>query len=218
VNQGGLNADSLIYPGVVLGRDCVVEKFCVLGKPPRGKKAGELATVIGDNALIRSFTTIYAGSRAGNNLQTGQGVSIREGNIVGNGVSVGTNSTLEPDNRIGNRVRIHSNCFLEMVTLEDDVFIGPNVVFADDLHPMCPRFKECVGGALVKRRAKIGANSTILPGVTIGKNALVGAGSVVVEDVPDNVVVAGNPARVIKNVESLKCLKGFFDKPYAWEK
>jgi UDP-2-acetamido-3-amino-2,3-dideoxy-glucuronate N-acetyltransferase len=115
-------------------------------------------------------------------------------------------------------VRIHSGCFLEMVTIEDDVFVGPNVVFTDDPHPMnCPRYKECKGGALVRRRARIGANSTILPGVEIGENALVGAGSVVVDDVPSATVVAGNPARVIKKVSELECGPGFFDRPYEWE-
>ena len=72
-----------------------------------------------------------------------------------------------------------------MVTVEDDVFIGPQVVFTDDPHPMnCPRYRDCKGGAVVRRLARIGANATILPGVTIGENALVGAGAVVVDDVP----------------------------------
>ena len=111
---------------------------------------------------------------------------------------------LEFGNRIGNRVRIHTGCFLELVTIEDDVFVGPNVVFTDDPHPMnCPRYKDCKGGAVVRRLARIGANSTILPGVEIGEGALVGAGSVVVHDVPAGAVVAGNPARVIKQVAEL---------------
>jgi acetyltransferase-like isoleucine patch superfamily enzyme len=75
-----------------------------------------------------------------------------------------------------------------------------------------------VGGVTIKKRAKIGANSTILPGVTIGEGALVGAGSVVVKDVPPEVVVVGNPARIIKNVDDLVCIKGFFKKVYEWEK
>jgi acetyltransferase-like isoleucine patch superfamily enzyme len=81
----------------------------------------------------------------------------------------------------------------------------------------CPKYKDCLGGATVRELARIGANCTILPGVTIGRNSLVGAGSVVVKDVPDNAVVAGNPAKVIKTVDQLQCAPGYFDRPYAWE-
>jgi acetyltransferase-like isoleucine patch superfamily enzyme len=153
----------------------------------------------------------------GERFQTGQGASIREDNVLGDDVSIGTNTVLEFGNRIGNRVRIHSGCFLEMVTIEDDVFVGPNVVFTDDPHPMgCAHYTECRGGATVRRLARIGANSTILPGVVIGENALVGAGSVVVHDVPDGTVVVGNPARVIRRVDELVCDAGFYDRPYVW--
>ena len=123
---------------------------------------------------------MYAGTTIGHQFQTGQGASIREDNEIGNDVSVGTNAVLEFRNRIGNHVRIHTGCFLEDVKIGDHVFVGPRVVFTDDPHPMgCPRYLECAGGATVGDFAKIGANSTILPGVLIGAYALVGAGSVV---------------------------------------
>jgi acetyltransferase-like isoleucine patch superfamily enzyme len=205
-----------IYKGVFVGENPNFEGPCIIGKPPRGKDEGELETHIGNNCLIRPFTTIYAGNVIGDNFETGQGSSIREGNLIGNNVRVGTLAVLEFGNNIGNNVRIHTGCFLEMVTIEDNVFIGPNVVFTDDPHPPCPKYKECVGGAVVKAFARIGANSTILPGVVIGRNALVGAGSVVTKNVPDNAVVAGNPARIIKYVDELKCFKVLFPKPYTW--
>jgi acetyltransferase-like isoleucine patch superfamily enzyme len=153
----------------------------------------------------------------GEQCQTGQGVSIREDNRIGNNVSIGTHSVLEFGNRIGDNSRIHSSCFLEMVTIGRHVFIGPNVVFTDDPHPMnCPKYKDCKKGAIVEDYARIGANSTILPGVRIGRNSMVGAGSVVTKDVPANSVVVGNPARVIKMVNELVCPPGFFDRPYTW--
>jgi len=207
-----------IFKNVRLGRNCTLEPPVIIGKPPRGRVEGELKTVLGENCVVRSFTTIYAGTKIGDELQTGHGALIREGNVIGNCCSIGTNAVLEFDNKIGNSVRIHSGSFLEMVTIEDCVFVGPNVVFTDDPHPMgCPKYKECVGGALVKKFARIGANSTILPGVVIGRNALVGAGSVVVKDVADDSVVAGAPARFICKVSELKCRKGFFARPYEWE-
>jgi len=206
-----------IYKNTTVGRDCIVEPPCIIGKPPRGFSEGELALVIGDNAVIRPFTTIYAGSIIGNNFQTGQGVSIREDNRIGNSVSIGTNSVLEFGNIIGDGSRVHSNCFLEMVTIGRFVFVGPNVVFTDDPHPMgCPRYKECKGGVIVDDYARIGANSTILPGIRIGRNSLIGAGSVVTKDVPPNSVVVGNPARFIKRIDELVCEPGFFEKPYLW--
>jgi acetyltransferase-like isoleucine patch superfamily enzyme len=207
-----------IYPGVEIGDGSVLEPPLVLGKPPRGRGPGELRLVIGRDAVVRPFTTIYAGSLIGDRFQTGQGASIREDNRIGDDVSVGTNAVLEFGNEIGKGVRIHSGCFLEMATVEDFVFLGPHVVFTDDPHPMgCPRYKECLGGVTVRTLAKVGANVTLLPGVVIGRGALIGAGSVVVKSVPDGVVAAGNPAVVLKKIEELKCHPGFFERPYVWE-
>jgi acetyltransferase-like isoleucine patch superfamily enzyme len=206
-----------VAENVNLGEGCDLQAPCILGKAPRGAAEGELQLTIGGGAVVRPFTTIYAGSTFGARLQTGQGVSVREDNLVGDDVGIGTNAALESGNRIGDRVRIHSGCFLELVTLEDDVFVGPNVVFTDDPHPMgCPHYRQCKGGAVVRRRARIGANSTILPGVEIGEGALVGAGAVVVDDVPAGAVVVGSPARVIKQVAELTCPPGYFERPYAW--
>lgn len=212
-----IDSNCQVYENVTIGEGTQVQGPTILGKPPRGALPGELELIIGKNGIIRPFTTIYAGTRIGDFVQTGQGASIREDNIIGDSVSIGTNAVLEFGNRIGHRVRIHSLCFLEMVTIEDDVFLGPNVIFTDDPHPMnCPRYKECLGGVTVKRLARIGANCTILPGVVIGENSLVGAGSVVTRDVPPNSVVAGSPAKVLKSIDDLTCYPGFYEKPYVW--
>lgn len=197
---------SYTFKNVRLGSNITLEKGVILGLPPFNKKGGELETIIGDNAFIRTNTIIYAGVTIGNNFQTGPNVLIRENNIIGNNVVVWHGATLNPDNKIGNESRIHAGCFLEMVTLGEKVFLGPNVTFTDDPHPLIPiGFRECWKGATVEDGAIIGGNATILPHIKIGKNSLVGAGSVVVEDVPTGKVVVGNPARVVKNIKDLEC-------------
>ncbi len=208
-------AGNRVYEGVTIGCGTRLEAPCIVGLPARGEAAGERVTTIGEDGVLRPFTTVYGGVRAGDRLQTGQGASIREDNVLGQDVSVGTNAALEHGNRIGNRVRIHTGCFLELVTLEDDVFVGPNVVFTDDPHPPCPEYRRCTGGAVVHEHARIGANSTILPGVVIGAGAVVGAGSVVTKEVPPGAVVVGNPARVIKGVDELSCQTGIFPSAYS---
>lgn len=209
---------NVIFQNVSFGEDVVVHPPCVIGMPPRGARDGELSTRIGSGAVIRPFTTIYAGVTIGENFQTGQGASIRENNVIGNDVSVGTNAVLEFRNRIGDGCRIHTGSFLEDVKLGNHVFVGPNVTFTDDPHPMnCPHYLECAGGATVEDYVKIGANSTILPAVRIGSHAMIGAGTVVVREVRPQSVMVGNPAREIGTIDQLTCPPGFFQRPYEWE-
>ena len=199
-----MNCMHRVYDGVVLGDGVVIEDFCIVGTPPRGSTEGELGTRIGTGAHIRSHTVIYAGNKIGKNLQTGNKVNIRELNEIGDDVSIGTLSVIEHHVTIGNGVRIHSQVFIpEYSVLEDGSWLGPNVVLTNAKYPLSPDAKKNLKGPTIRKGAKIGANSTILPGIVIGENALVGAGSVVVEDVPDQAVVAGNPARVIKNIKDL---------------
>ena len=206
----------MIHSNVKIGHGTVVEEGAIVGEPPRGKKAGELPTVIGAGGVIRSGTVIYAGTTIGDGFNSGHGAMIRENNVIGDNCSVGSNAVLEPGNRVGSGTRIHSQCFLEHVTLGERVFLGPGVVFTDDPHPICPRYLDCVLGATVEDDVSIGGNATILPGVRIGAASLIGAGSVVTRDVAAGTVVAGNPAKPIKQVKELVCFKGYFERPYVW--
>jgi len=208
--------EPLIYPNVLLGEGVELGPGVVVGLPPRGAGPGDLATVIGAGSVLRSHTVIYAGVTAGARLNTGHGALIRENNELGDDCSVGTHAALEPGNRIGERTRIHTHCFLEHVTLGRRVFLGPGVVFTDDPHPMCPRYEDCVLGATVEDDVSIGGGAVILPGIRIGAGSLVGAGSVVTRDVEPGSVVAGNPARRVKDVAELVCFKGYFSRPYVW--
>jgi len=194
-----------IHPNADIGEGAEIGEFVIIGLPSKGTTPGELKTVIGRNAVIRSHTVIYAGNTIGDNFQTGHAAMLREFNQIGNNVSIGTHSVVEHHIKIEDGVRIHSQAFIpEYSTLEQGCWIGPNVVFTNALYPLSPHAKKSLKGPHICQNAKIGANSTLLPGVVIGQNALVGAGSVVVKDVPPGKVVVGNPARIVKNVADLE--------------
>lgn len=207
---------AVVHPNVKLGEGTIVEDGCIIGIPPRGKKPGELETVIGKNSVIRAGTYVYAGNRIGDNFQTGNKANIREENEIGNNVSIGTLSVIEHHVKIGDGVRIHTQVFIpEFTTLKKGSWVGPNVVFTNAFHPLCPDVKKCLKGATVEEEAKVGANATVLPAVVVGKKSLVGAGSLVVKDVPAGKVVTGNPAKVVKDVSELKCHFGKRQGPYV---
>jgi acetyltransferase-like isoleucine patch superfamily enzyme len=193
-----------IYEQVSLGKDGEIGEFVMIGLPPRGKKPGELPTLIGDGAHIRSHTVIYAGNRIGRNFQTGHHVMIRESNQIGDDVSIGTHTVVEHHVTLGDGVRVHSQAFIpEYTVIEAGAWIGPNVVCTNARYPLSPEAKSNLKGPLIRAGAKIGANVTLLPGVEIGENALIGAGAVVTTDIPAGKVAVGNPARVIKDVSDL---------------
>ncbi|HUT28433.1 MAG TPA: DapH/DapD/GlmU-related protein [Sedimentisphaerales bacterium] len=199
-----ISEKAIIYPNVRLGENCTVEDYAIIGAAPKGYSAGELETVVGNNAVIRSHTVIYAGNKIGDNFQTGNKANIRELNEIGDNVSIGTLSVVEHHVRIGSGVRIHTHAFIpEYTVLEDECWIGPAVVVTNARYPNSPGAKAELRGPHVMKSAIVGANSTLLPGVRIGEHALVGAGSVVTKDIPDRCVVVGNPGRVTNRIENL---------------
>jgi acetyltransferase-like isoleucine patch superfamily enzyme len=177
-----------------------IDPQAIVGALP-GRKIEDTSLEIGPHATVRAFTVIYAGSRIGSHLETGHGAVIREENKIGDHLSIWNQSTIDYGCVIGNNVRIHTGVYVAQFTIiEDDVFLAPGVMIANDRHPIC---RECLVGPTIKRGARIGINSTLLPGVVIGEGALVGAAAVVTKDVPPGMVVAGNPARVMGEVEAL---------------
>jgi acetyltransferase-like isoleucine patch superfamily enzyme len=185
---------------VALGPASQVHSTAILGEIP-GRQISALRLTLGDHAVIRSHSVIYAGSTIGSRLETGHGVVIREQNQIGDDLNIWNNSTIDYGCVIGNRVRIHCNVYVAQFTsIEDDVFLAPGVMIANDRHPIC---KDCMRGPTIKRGARVGINATLLPEVVIGEEALVGAAAVVTTDVPAGAVVVGNPARVIGRASEL---------------
>ena len=147
---------------------------------------------------------IYAGNTIGANFQTGNKANIRELNEMRDDVSIGTLSVVEHHVKIGKFVRIHSQAFVsEFTVLDDECWIGPNVVITNAKYPKSLNVKAELKGAHIMERAIVGANSTLLPAVRIGEHAFIGAGLVVTKDVPEKCVVAGNPAKTINRIENL---------------
>jgi acetyltransferase-like isoleucine patch superfamily enzyme len=139
------------------------------------------STDIGKDTRIWQFAVIFDGAVIGENC------NICAHTLVENGVT------------IGNNVTVKSGVYLwEGTVVADDVFIGPNATFTNDAMPRSKVYPETFSGISIKQGASIGANATLLPGVTVGREAMVGAGAVVVSDVPDYAVVVGNPAKVIR--------------------
>lgn len=196
---------------VLLGPCHQIDQGVLLGYQT-GRRIEVQPTTIGSNARIRSGTVIYTNVCIGDHLETGHNVVIREESSIGHHLSIWNNSTIDYGCVIGNHVRIHTNVYVAQFTvIEDDVFLAPGVTIANDPHPICTL---CMSGPTIKRGARIGVNATLLPRITIGEHALVGAGSVVTRDVPDGAVVVGNPARVVKGVDELECPLGIVEKPY----
>ncbi len=207
-----------IYKNVKIGENADIGEHCVIGLPPSGASDGELKTIIGKNAVIRSHTVIYAGNVIGDGFHTGHGVLVREENMIGNDVSVGTHSVIEHHTVIEDGVRMHTNVFIpETTVLKKGCWIGPHAVFTNAFHPLCPIVKKCLKGATVMEGAKIGANATVLPDLTIGKGALIGAGSVVTKDCDPESVYSGIPAVKIMAVKDLKCKYDLIERPYETE-
>lgn len=139
---------------------------------------------IGEGTTIWQFCVVLKNARIGKNCNINCQVFIE------NDVMIGDRVTIKPCVQIW-----------DGITIEDDVFIGPNVTFTNDLMPRSKQYPESFLKTIIKKGASIGANATILPGITIGESAMIGAGSVVTKNIPAKTVWAGNPARQIRTLE-----------------
>lgn len=155
-------------------------------------------------SFIHKTSEVENGAKIGNNIKIWQNCQILSGAEIGNDCVIGHNCFIRSKAKIGNGVKLQSNIDVwDLVTLEDYVFVGPSAVFTNDKTPRAkyPKSKFPEYGAwsptLVKEGASIGANATIICGSVIGKWALVGAGAVVKENVPDYGIVVGTPAKLV---------------------
>jgi len=161
---------------------------------------------------VSEYLSIAPDVKLGKNVKLAKFINLY-GCEIGDETKIGTFVEVQKNARIGRRCKISSHAFIcEGVTIEDCVFIGHGVTFINDSYPRAANSNGSLQSekdwkveyTLVKKGASIGSGSTILANVTIGENAIVGAGSVVTKDVPANTIVAGNPARVLRSVAEPK--------------
>lgn len=135
----------------------------------------------------------------GDRTRIWQFVVILRGAVIGSDCNICSHCFIENDVVIGNRVTIKNGVQIwDGLRIEDDVFIGPNVTFTNDRFPRSKKNQKNYSETILKKGSSIGANATILPGITIGEGAMIGAGSVVLSDIPANALAAGNPAKIIR--------------------
>ena len=199
-----VGAFATVGPGVQLGPRSVVGPYSILGEPVAAFYTDDAHVprplTFGEDTLIRSHSVFYEGSQFGPGFECGHRVTVREGTEAGSHVRIGTLSDVQGDCQIGEFVRLHSNVHIGMKSvISDYVWIFPYVVLTNDPQPP----SEQLVGVTVDEFAVIATMTVVLPGVRIGRDALVGASSLVRNDVPDLAVVVGNPAKQVTTVDKI---------------
>jgi acetyltransferase-like isoleucine patch superfamily enzyme len=189
--QSQISKKAIFQGKVNIGEGSTIQDNVILGSAEDGNLS------IGKSAVIRSGSVIYSGVSIGDNFRSGHNILIRENSKIGDNVLVGTNAVIDGDCKIGNNVSLQTGVYItRYTTIEDNVFLGPLCVTTNDKYM---RYGATLKGPVIKQGARIGANATIMPGISIGKGAVVSAGSVVTKDVPPYKVVIGVPAKVVKD-------------------
>jgi acetyltransferase-like isoleucine patch superfamily enzyme len=199
---------AVVYPGTVVGAGCKILDGAVVGKQPSlssrsTAQRGELPPAeLREGTIVSTGAIVFAGARIGARVIVGDQACVRERVLVGDDVVIGRGSLVENDTTIGPLTKIQAGAYITAYsTLEDNVFIAPCVVTTNDnFMGRTERRHELIKGPTIRRGARVGGGAILCPGVEIGADAFVGAGAVVVKDVPPRVVVVGNPARILRDV------------------
>jgi acetyltransferase-like isoleucine patch superfamily enzyme len=199
---------AVVFPGTVIGEGCRILDYAVVGKQPTlsprstAKREELPPLVLGAGTVVSTGAIVFAGTTIGEGAVVGDQACIRERCTLGDDVVVGRGSLVENDTAIGDRTKIQADAYVTAYsTLEEDVFIAPCVVTTNDNFMGRTEKRHALRrGPTIRRGARIGGGAVLLPGIEIGEEAFVGAGAVVLRDVPARALMVGNPARQIREV------------------
>jgi acetyltransferase-like isoleucine patch superfamily enzyme len=204
---------SVVHGGVRVGAGSRIGAYCEIGLPSPLASAASLC--VGARAHIRSHSIVYQGSVIGDDIETGHRVTIREGTRCGRGVRIGTLCDVQGDCEIGDYARLHSGVFVAKgCWIGEYAWLMPRVVLTNDSTPPSDHHQGCT----IEPYAVVSASALVMPGVVVGRGALVAASACVTKDVQEGMLVAGVPARVIGRASAVR-LRGPGDGPaYPWRR
>jgi acetyltransferase-like isoleucine patch superfamily enzyme len=199
---------AIVYRGTVLGEGCRILDYAVVGKQPAlsPRSTASLEPLppaeLGPGTIVSTGAVVFAGTRVGARVIVGDQACVRERCVVGDDVVIGRGSLVENDTSIGTLTKIQAHAYITAYSvLEEEVFIAPCVATTNDnFMGRTERRHELIKGPTIRRGARVGGAAVLCPGVEIGEEAFVGAGAVVIRDVPPRAVVVGSPARQIREV------------------
>jgi acetyltransferase-like isoleucine patch superfamily enzyme len=199
---------AVVYPGTVIGEGCKILDYAVVGKQPTlsprsTAKREELPPLeLGAGTIVSTGAVVFAGTTLGERTIVGDQACVRERCTIGDDVVIGRGSLVENDTSVGALTKIQAHAYITAYSLlEDNVFIAPCVVTTNDnFMGRTEKRYDLVKGPTIRRGARIGGGAVLLPGIEVGEEAFVGAGAVVLKDVPARALVVGSPARQIREV------------------
>jgi acetyltransferase-like isoleucine patch superfamily enzyme len=199
---------AVVYPGTVVAEGCKILDYAVVGKQPTlsprsTAKREELPPLrLGAGTIVSTGAVVFAGTSLGERVIVGDQACVRERCTIGDDVVIGRGSLVENDTTVGALTKIQAHAYITAYsTLEDNVFIAPCVITTNDNYMgRTEKRHELVKGPTIRRGARVGGGAVLLPGIEVGDEAFVGAGAVVLGDVPPRAVVVGSPARRIRDV------------------
>jgi acetyltransferase-like isoleucine patch superfamily enzyme len=199
---------AIVFPGTVVGEGCKILDYAVVGKQPTlsprsTAKREELPPLeLGAGTVVSTGAVVFAGTTLGERVIVGDQACVRERCTIGDDVVIGRGSLVENDTSIGALTKIQAHAYITAYSLlEDNVFIAPCVITTNDnFMGRTEQRHELIKGPTIRRGARVGGGAVLLPGIEIGAEAFIGAGAVVVRDVPARALMVGNPARQLREV------------------